>query len=214
MGLLPTSQRDQIRFLIAFVAAAGPVAYYMLAYSPHSEDLTPIRVHIDSLRIKNDTAKAQVARGGVTAKVKAQTEAYRANLAKLRVLVPVGNEVPALLEQISNAARRSKLDLGAIDPVPTVEGELFDEHRYKLRIKGSYHEIAEVLTNIASLGRIVAPVNLALTIFVQNGLKPVPGKQLILAAFEVQTAVVRTAPPRPKPKPPKPAGAPGTEVKP
>lgn len=213
MGLLPTSQRDQIRFLIAFVAAAAPVAYYMLAYSSHSEDLVPMRAHIDSLSVKNDTAKAQVARGGVTAKVKAQTELYKADLQRLRVLVPVGNEVPALLEQISNAARRSKLDIGGFDPIPPVEGELFDEHRYKLKITGSYHDIAEVLTNIASLGRIVAPVNVWLSIpQLSASAKPVPGKQMLLASFEIQTAVVRTAPPRPKPKPPKAPGS--AEVKP
>ena len=210
MGLLPTSQRDQIRFLIAFVALAAPVALYMLRVSDHSEIYAEKQLRIDSLDVRNDTAKAIMARGGNSAKVKAQTELYRADLERLRVLVPVGNEVPALLEQVSNSARRAKLDIGPVEPLPTVEGEMFDEYRYKLKITGAYHDIAEALTHIASLPRIVAPVNVALAIAPPSTqLKPVAGKQNIVATFEIQTAVERTGTPRAKPKPPKPTAAAG-----
>ena len=41
----------------------------------------------------------------------------------MRRLVPTGNEVPALLEQVSNAARRAGLDISSVEPQPVIAGE-------------------------------------------------------------------------------------------
>jgi type IV pilus assembly protein PilO len=107
--------------------------------------------------------------------------------------------LPALVEQVSTAARRAQLDLAGLEPEPVIEGDMFDTYRYKIKLSGSYHDIAQVLTNIASLNRIVAPMNLNLQLAAGNP-KPVPGKQLLSSAFEIQTYVVRTSAPKPKPK--------------
>ena len=79
-------------------------------------------------------------------------------------LVPTGNEVPALLEQVSTAARRAGLDLSTVEPQPVVVGDQFDTYRYKLSVFGNYHQVAEFLTNVGSLTRIVAPVNMSLAV--------------------------------------------------
>lgn len=195
MAGLPANQRDQLMFAVGFLALMGAGAYWYFVDDPKQADLATIQAHVDSLDASNQRARAELARGSV-ATIRAESDSLRANLEVLRTLVPAGNEVPALIDQVSNAARRVRLEIAAIDPQPPIEGELFDTYRYKMRLNGSYHEIGEALSNIASLNRVVAPLNL----FLQPGTPPagrpaVEGKQYLTATFDIQTYVVRTAPP-------------------
>jgi len=112
--------------------------------------------------------------------------------------VPTGNELPALLEQVSTAARREGLDISGVEPQPVVEGDTFDTYRYKLTITGGYHALAEFLTNVGSLTRIVAPVNLTLSLSTNqnsNAVRLAPtGTAAIESKFDIQTYVIRSAP--------------------
>ncbi len=195
MAGLPTNQRDQILFLVAFLGIVGAGAYWYFVYSPKQESLAVIATHVDSLDAGNQRAKAQLARGSV-ATIRAESERLRANLELMRSLVPAGNEVPALLEQVSTAARRVGLEINYIEPEPVIPGEQFDTYRYKLRALGNYHEIGQLLTGIASMTRIVAPLGLQL---VPSGSPSVAGRAgatgtvMLQASFQIQTYAVKTA---------------------
>ncbi|MHB0964252.1 MAG: type IV pilus inner membrane component PilO [Gemmatimonadaceae bacterium] len=195
MAGLPTNQRDQILFLVAFLGIVGAGAYWYFVYSPKQESLAVIATHVDSLDAGNQRAKAQLARGSV-ATIRAESERLRANLELMRSLVPAGNEVPALLEQVSTAARRVGLEINYIEPEPVIAGEQFDTYRYKLRALGNYHEIGQLLTGIASMTRIVAPLGLQL---VPSGSPSAAGKAgatgtvMLQASFQIQTYAVKTA---------------------
>jgi type IV pilus assembly protein PilO len=208
MAALPTTQRDQLLLAVGILMVIGAGAYWYFVDDPQNTELQTKIVHIDSLNAQNQRAKAQLARGSV-AKIKAEADSMRANLELLRTLVPAGSEVPALIDQVSNAARRVKLDLGAIDPVPPIEGTMFDTYRYKLKMTGAYHEIGQVLTNIASLNRVVAPINLSLIPSNAPNVKVVAGQQALIAMFDIQTYVVRTAPPKAPPAAKAPANPAG-----
>jgi type IV pilus assembly protein PilO len=196
----PTNQRDQILTAVAVLAFVLVGAYWYFVYDPKTADVDKLSAHVDSLDMANQQAKAQLAKGSVAA-IRAEAAAYRENLDLMRTLVPAGNEVPALLEQVSTAARRAKLDIAGVEPEPLIEGEMFDTYRYKVKLNGSYHEVGEVLSNIGSLNRIIAPINLNLGINAQaRGSNAT--RQMLTAVFEIQTYVVRTSP-RPKPKKPK-----------
>lgn len=198
MAALPTSQRDQLLLAVGILMVIGAGAYWYFVDDPQNTELKTKVVHIDSLNAQNQRAKAQLARGSV-AKIKAEADSMRANLDLLRTLVPAGSEVPALIDQVSNAARRVKLDLGAIDPMPVIEGTMFDTYRFKLKMTGAYHEIGQVLTNIASLNRVVAPINLSMIPSGAANVKVIAGQQALIATFDIQTYVVRTAPPKAPP---------------
>jgi type IV pilus assembly protein PilO len=194
----PQNQRDQIMTGIAIVALVLVGAYWYFVYDPKGADVDKLVAHVDSLDAENQKAKAQLAKGTVE-QIRAEAAVYKENLALMRTLVPAGNEVPALVEQVSTAARRAQLELAGLEPEPVIEGDMFDTYRYKIKLNGAYHDIAQVLTNIASLNRIVAPMNLNLQL-PPGTPKAVPGKQMLATAFEIQTYVVRTSPPKPKPK--------------
>jgi type IV pilus assembly protein PilO len=203
----PQSQRDQILTAIGIVAFALVGAYWYFVYDPKTAEVDILAAHVDSLDVSVQKAKAQLAKGTVE-QIRAEAASYRQNLDLMRTLVPAGNEVPSLLEKVSTAARRAKMDIGGVEPEPVIEGEMFDTYRYKVRLAASYHEVGEILANIGSLDRIVAPINLSIVLPQGGapGVRPPAGRQRLTATFEIQTYVVRTAPPKaakkaaPKPK--------------
>ncbi|MEA3247254.1 MAG: type 4a pilus biogenesis protein PilO [Gemmatimonadota bacterium] len=198
MARLPTNQRDQLMLAVGILAIVGAAAYWYFVDDPQNngpDGLVKTTQHIDSLNAINQRVRAQLARGN-TVKIKAESDSLRTNLDLLRTLVPASNEVNALIDDVSNAARRVGSDLAGLDPQPPIEGEMFDTYRYQIKLNGAYHDIARVLTNIASLNRVVAPINLSLQPAPANAKTP-PGTQPLAATFGIQTYVIRTTPGKP-----------------
>ena len=204
MTLLPKNQRDQVMVLLVIVAVALIGLYYAYVFSPKADVLASLQSHVDSLDISNQQAKAELAKGNVD-QLRAEAAKLQENLEVMRQLVPTSNEVPALLEQVSTAARRVGLDLATVKPQPVIEGEQFDTYRYQVAVIGDYHALGEFLANVGSLTRIVAPVNLALSPLgngaaVDQRKKALKNNNSVLdSRFELQTYVAKTAAPRPAP---------------
>jgi type IV pilus assembly protein PilO len=204
MALLPVRQRDQVMLFVIIAAVALIYVFYQYLWSPKKDELDLTQAHVDSLVIMNQRAKSELAQGK-TQELKLEAERFTSDLEVMRRLVPTGNEVPALLEQVSTAARRVGLDLATVKPQPVVEGEQFDTYRYQVAVIGDYHALGEFLANVGSLTRIVAPVNLALSPLgngaaVDQRKKALRNNNSVLdSRFELQTYVAKTAAPRPAP---------------
>jgi len=185
------TKRDQmlISAMVLTVALAGAYGYFM--YMPRRQQLAAIEQHVDALDKKNQQAKADLASGSV-GRLKAQAAEYETSLKALHQLVPTTNEVPALLENVSTAARRVGLDLASVEPMPVIVGEQFDTYRYKVSVKGGYHALAGFLSNVGSLNRIVAPV--ALDVKQQSAqdkkkARPKDGEATLDTDFQIQTYI-------------------------
>ncbi len=196
MALLPTDPKARNYVFGGLLAVMAAGAYYQLLYTPHREELAAIEEHVDALAAANHKAEAELAKGNV-GELRAEAARFRENLELMRQLVPTSNEVPALLEQVSTAARRVGLDIGAVEPEPVIEGDQFDTYRYRITVLGDYHAVGEFLTNVGSLTRIIAPVNLRLQPAEQisGRARPRPGQSQLNSQIEIQTYVARTAPP-------------------
>ncbi len=196
MALLPTNQRQQAMVLVTIVAVGLVAAYWNFVYHPKASALAVLETRVDTLETNNARARAETSKGNAD-RIKAEAEQFARDLEVMRTLVPTGNEVPALLEQISTAARRTGLDVSSVAPQPVIEGLQFDTYRYKLSVTGGYHAVAEFLSNVGSLTRIVAPVNLSLAPATNTALDAVArrpaGASAIDTKFEIQTYVARTA---------------------
>lgn len=196
MGLLPKTKRDQAMMLVTVISLALVGVYYQYVWTPKGNALITMRERVDTLESRNTRARREMATGSIDA-LKEQALAAQRDLDIMRQLVPTSNEVPALLEQVSTAARRAGLDLAGVEPQPVIEGDQFDTHKYKVTLMASYHQLAEFLTNVGGLTRIVAPVNLTLAPSTNQTVQKrmrVDGA-LIDSKFEIQTYVAKTAPP-------------------
>jgi len=190
------TKREQTLVAIGVAAVLLLGAYWYFLYKPKSAEMTVMQAHVDSLDKKNQQAKADIAQGSLQ-KLKAQAVEYEQSLKVMRQLVPRSNEVPALLEDISTAARRVGLDLASVEPMPVLPGEQFDTYRYKLGVIGGYHPVGQFLSNVGSLNRIIAPVTMAIKLHpVANNTKArlKKGESLVDTEFQVQTYVARTTP--------------------
>lgn len=171
-------------------------AYWYFLYKPKSAEMAVAQAHVDSLDKKNQQAKADIAQGSLQ-KLKAQTAEYDQSLKVMRQLVPRSNEVPALLEDISTAARRVGLDLATVEPMPVLPGEQFDTYRYKLAVIGGYHPVGQFLSNVGSLNRIIAPVTMSIKLHPvadKTKARVKKGESLVDTEFQVQTYVARSTP--------------------
>ncbi len=201
MALLPTNQRDQIKFAIGFVAIALAVAYYVYPYTAKQELLALNEQHATELEEANQKAAREFAAGSIET-LRAEAAENRSALTVMRRLVPTGNEVPALLEEVSTAARRAGLDVGGVTPEPVIAGERFDTYRYTVTIIGGYHQFGEFLANVGSLPRIVAPVNFQI---ISSGAPRgsaratinTADKSALASTITLQTYVEKTSPAKP-----------------
>lgn len=199
MASLPTSQRDQLFLLLAFVGVLGAGAYGYFIFAPQQAAMAAVAAHVDSLDAATQRAKAQMARGMSADSIHVESRRLRATLDLIRTLVPAGNEVPALLEQVSTAARQVGLDISSIEPEPVIQGEQFDTYRYKLRVIGNYHDVGRMLSNIASMTRIVAPLGVELVPSGEAGgagakNPTTPDRIPLQASFTIQTYAVKVVP--------------------
>jgi len=190
------TKREQSLAAIGVAAVLLLGAYWYFLYKPKAAELAVTQAHVDSLDKKNQEARADIAQGSLQ-KLRAQSTEYEQSLRVMRQLVPRSNEVPALLEDISTAARRVGLDLATVEPMPVLPGEQFDTYRYKLAVTGGYHPVGQFLSNVGSLNRIIAPVTMAIKLHplaATTKARVKKGESLIDTEFQVQTYVARTTP--------------------
>ena len=196
LSLANMTKREKSLAGIGVAAVILLFAYWYLLYKPKSEEMAVTQAHVDSLDKKNQQAKADIAQGSIQ-KLRAQATEYEQSLKVMRQLVPRSNEVPALLEDISTAARRVGLDLATVEPMPVLPGEQFDTYRYKLAVIGGYHPVGQFLSNVGSLNRIIAPVTMEIKnhpIADKTKARLKKGESLVDTKFQVQTYVARTTP--------------------
>jgi len=190
------TKREQMWGGIGIAAILLLGAYWYFLYKPKAAEQAVTQAHVDWLEKKNQQAKADIATGSLQ-KLRAQSAEYEQSLKVMRQLVPRSNEVPALLEDISTAARRVGLDLATVEPMPVLPGEQFDTYRYKLAVTGGYHPVGQFLSNVGSLNRIIAPVTMAIKLHPiadKTKARLKKGESLVDTEFQVQTYVVRTVP--------------------
>jgi type IV pilus assembly protein PilO len=198
MALLPSNPRDQKMVAVAVVALALAALYWNFVWTPRHDELVALAVRVDTLDARNAVARARIAQG-TAAELEAEAARYAKDLEVMRLLVPTHNELPSLIEQVSTAARREGLDLSSIEPQPIVHGETFDTYRYKVSLTGGYHALAEFMTNVGSLTRIVSSVNVGLALSANKNLNAVKlapaGTASVESQFEIQTYVIRSVAP-------------------
>ena len=195
MAFPPKSQREQAMMLVSILALALIGLYWTYVFSPKGAALVEMTARVDTLDSRNNRARAELANGNIEA-VKAEAERHARDLDVMRQLVPTGNEVPALLDQVSSAAKAAGLEVTAVKPEPIMIGAEFDTYRYSITVAGPYHSTASFLAAVGSLTRIMAPVNLGIDLQTGNNKAKLNrrGESMLSTTFELQTYVAHSAP--------------------
>jgi Tfp pilus assembly protein PilO len=192
------TKREQSLVAVIIFALGLSVLFYMYVFTPKSETIVEQQSHVDALTAANQKAANELKAGNLR-QLKEDAARYAENLAVMRQLVPTVNEVPGLLEQVSNSARRVGLDIASVTPQPVASGgENYDAHRYRLIVKGGYNNMTEFLTNVGSLPRIVNPMVLKMKLADGANNVPLTNRRRMPAAeapiqteFDIETYVAR-----------------------
>lgn len=192
---LPTDQRSQVMALLAVAAIAGAYVVWTYVVAPERARIGTLQVETDSLQRIVDAAKADLAQGTVEDLRRAVAD-YSASLELARRLVPERNEVPALIDDISTRSKIREITLGTIQPLTPEAGSPFDTHRFRLEVFGHFDQIGEFLSDIASLERIIVPVDLSLKPASQASQRLLGDTLggLLVANFTIKTYVKAPAP--------------------
>ncbi|MCR8916484.1 pilus assembly protein PilP [Marinobacter panjinensis] len=86
---------------------------------------------------------------------KAQMEEMEETFGALVRQLPSETEVPGLLEDITNTALGSGLDLQEVKLQGEQQRDFYAELPINIRVTGTYHELASFVSSVASLPRIV-----------------------------------------------------------
>ena len=100
----------------------------------------------------------------------ANYDAYKAQLAQIEQSfgtmlrqLPGETEIPSLIVDISQTGLASGLQEKLFQPQPEVPKDFYAEKPIKIRLSGGYHEIANFVSGVAALPRIVTLHNINIT---------------------------------------------------
>jgi type IV pilus assembly protein PilO len=198
------SQKATPLFLLILAGLIGYMAYTgagistigMDGLSAGKAQVAAIRDTIATLQAQTDSAKRELATGTVE-DLKNRLDGYRASLAMLRRLVPERSEVPNLLDDMSTRARIRGVTLSRADPVlPAEAGPApFETQRFNVSVLGHYDQIGAFLADVASLQRIIVPVDVSLLAAPAPASKALGDSTgaLLEAKFQIRTYVKSAA---------------------
>ncbi len=195
MALIPQDRRGQISLLLTVVAVVA--AYFAWAglsmvglqgYKPMGLHADSLRNEINAINIQVGRAKRDVAQGALT-QMEQRLAEFTANLNLMRQLVPTSSEVPNLLDDIASRAKMRGATFAGFTPQALESGSPFDTQRYKLAASGQYDQVAEFLTDIATLPRIIVPYDIHFQRIQGPAADTAANAALLQATFSVRTYV-------------------------
>jgi type IV pilus assembly protein PilO len=198
------SQKTTPIFLLVLAGLVGYMGYTGAGISTVGLDglsagkarVAAIQDTISTLQAQTDSAKRELATGTVE-DLNKRLDGYRASLSMLRRLVPERSEVPNLLDDMSTRARIRGVTLSRADPVISAEPgpAPFETQRFNISVLGHYDQIGAFLADVASLQRIIVPVDVSLLAASAPAAKALGDSTgaLLEAKFQIRTYVKSAA---------------------
>lgn len=148
---------------VAYIGYDGLPTVGLHGIREGKERVKVVQDSITALTAETDSARAQLAQGTME-DLRRRLENYRISLELMRRLVPERSEVPNLLDAITTRARIRGVALSQVQPLAGESGPApFDTQKFQMSVLGHYDQIGEFLADIASLERIIVPVDLRLS---------------------------------------------------
>ncbi len=191
--------------LLTAVLVTLAAALFYREHRSRDGEVQQLERRLQQLEAGNERARNLVPEG--TTQLESRLRRYADDIARLERLIPRNEEVPALLESLAAEARRSGLgDLAFMRPGEEEANPFYTKRSYEISVVGGYHEVARFLTAVASLPRIVTPMELEMTSIPDPAMEE---DAAVRAHFRIETFVRPAA--AADPTPDGPNGAP-TEV--
>jgi type IV pilus assembly protein PilO len=186
MPIIPKERNKQIALMILIAAITVGYVFYEYWYTPMLEGIDSLQAQLDGLENRNRQARIAEAR---SVDLENDLAIYERHVERLEELIPQDEEVPALLNSMVLEGRRFGVEIGWLNPGPADPGEFYTEQSYEVAVIGDFHAVGQFLAAVASLPRIITPIELDLEPL--SGPAPVESMRApIEARFRVLTYVL------------------------
>lgn len=190
MALIPDEPRKRTAIVILLVSVALAGLVYQYWYTPAQEDVAALTERLDELTQSNRAAQLLYARGGGR-DLEEQLALYERHAMQLERLIPSAEEVPALLRSITAEGRQVDVELAEFHPEADQPGQFYTRKSYQITAVGEYHDVGQFLASIASLPRIITPIDVELERFSDpNEVYTNRMQNPVQASFRIQTYVL------------------------
>ena len=195
---LPKDPEQQKRLLIGMVPLLLLFGYYQFMHGKKKAENVTLQARFEQLEGVNAAMRPQALTGG--AELQQKLALYEQHMKRLEELIPQSEEVAQLLSSMTERAQDASVDLALLKPESENPGQFYNEQSYQISVHGQYHDIGRFLAMVASLSRIITPVELKMEAKEGDTLRD--GTPRLEAGFRIITYVV---PPVPIPTTPAPA---------
>lgn len=192
----PTDPKQRNALIVGVLLLALVYPFYSFWYKGKREEVTAMQTRLETLEDQNRRAQVLAARGG--GDLEERLALYERQVAKLEELIPAAEEVAGLLDDISVRAIRAGVEVNLMEPEPAEAGAFYTKTAYQMRVVGEYHQVGAFLTEVASLPRIVTPVEVEIELFDAPQLFP-DYESPIQVTFRIETYVLPEAAAAPAP---------------
>jgi type IV pilus assembly protein PilO len=186
----PADPKQRNALIVGVLLIALIYPFYSFWYKGQREEVTTMQTRLEGLEDQNRRASVLAARGG--GDLEERLALYERQVAKLEELIPAAEEVAGLVDDISVRARQIDVEMARMIPEPAEQGAFYTKTSYELNIVGEYHRVARFLTAVASLSRIITPVEMDVQLFDQPQIYP-EYESPVLATFRIETYVLPDA---------------------
>lgn len=192
MALIPDDPKQRNALVIGILAAAVFYFFWTYWYTPVRTEVDEMTARLEQLDAENRRAQIIATRGG--AELEELLARYERHVGQLEALIPRSEEVPALLNDVTAVARQTGVELAVLRPEADEVGAFYTKKSYQLDLIGEYHDLGRYLASIASLPRIITPVNLEVTRF-QGNQSVLDMESPLTARLQIQTYSLPSGPP-------------------
>jgi len=145
--------------VILFVIVVG-AGFYMTIIQDKAPILDRVKAEEANLWITFENKQKKAANYDA---YKTQLEQMEQSFGTMLRQLPGETEIPSLIVDISQTGLAAGLQENLFEPQPEVQRDFYAEKPIKIRLSGGYHEIANFVSGIAALPRIVTLHNINIT---------------------------------------------------
>ena len=185
---IPKDPQGQKRFLIGILPMLVAGAYYYFFHTKTVTKVEELQTHFEALQQLNEAAAARTNPAAVRA-LQQKVAMFEQHAKRLEQLIPLREEVPQLLFDVTSRARDAGVEVALFTPAGEEQQQFYTQQTYTMRVIGNYHAIGRFFSHVGSLPRVVTPADVKVAKPVNLQLDRPSGLRL-QADFKIHTYII------------------------
>jgi len=150
-------KKTQIYILIGLMSLFAVIVYFSFILTPQVERVFEAVDHAAKISTNLKDAQYNIAN---IPKFRTNITAYEEKIERYEKMLPTEQEIPALLENLSDMARKSNIKIVGIMPVVTKDDKtkkiaVYQEKPILINAKSGYHELGKFISNMENADRFM-----------------------------------------------------------